>query len=301
MTPDLRLRVQCPHGIFTIDDALSCGFTPEGIRRRERRGIWRRLTRGVFAAMTTPLAVTGWERSLMESYPNQMALSHLSAARAWDLPVPDDDPRAWMTVDQNTRWKLPAEVRPVRTRHMPTTWSRDGLSLTPPDRTVVDLAMCLDRVQLRQAVGDALQRRLTLLSRLLTETNRLSRRAGHTMLRGVLREFAPGFENELERELGGGMLRAGIDAFEPQYVVRGPDGRIWARYDFAAPELRLGLEADGWAFHGSIRQQARDKRRDRRMARIDWTTLRFGPEEIFHDLAATLVEIAQFLAHRRAA
>jgi hypothetical protein len=297
-SPDHLLRERCPDGIFTLNDALAVGFSISGVRNRLRRGLWRELTRGVYASTTTPLCTLSWERSAMRSYPGRAVLSHVSGARAWVIPVPGDDDRAWMSVEARSRWVLPENVRAVRTRHMPRAWTRDNLSVTPPARTVVDLAMCFPRDVLRDALADVLGRRLCLINHVQEEMDRLTRRKGHAALRETVAEFRPEFESVLEELVAAGLARRGVSGLEPQHVVRDASGHSLGRVDFADPALRLAIEADGWAYHGSREQQAQDKRRDRRLAKAGWLVLRFTSEEILNNLDAVIAEILAVRASR---
>jgi Protein of unknown function (DUF559) len=290
-TPDRRLGDQCPDGIFTLDQALAAGFTMSAVRSRLSRGVWRELTHGVYASTTTPLGSLAWERSAMHSYAGRAVLSHVSAARAWTIPVPGDDSRAWMSIEARSRWVLPDNVRPVRTRHMPVAWQRGGLPVTPPARTVVDLAMCFGRDVLRDAIADVLLRRICTLGHVQTDVNRLTRRKGHAVLRATVAEFRPEFESVLEELVSSGFRRRAVPGFEPQYVVRDRLGCSLARVDFADAALKLAVEADGWAHHGSRAQQRRDKRRDRRLVQEGWLVLRFTADEILGNLDAVIDEI----------
>ena len=265
---------------------------------RVRRGVWRELTQGVYASATTPLASLAWERSAMHSYGGRAVLSHASGARAWTIPVPPGDQRAWMSIDARSRWVLPPEVRAVRTRHMPVAWARGDLPVTTPARTVVDLAMCWGAGVLREAIADVLLRRICALGHIDIEMNRLTRRKGHTLLRTVVAEFRPGFESVLEETVDRGLVGRGVRGFEPQYVVRDRVGRSLARLDFADPVLKLAIEADGWAYHGARGQQQRDKSRDRRLAQEGWLVLRFTADEILGNLGAVIDEILTVRAAR---
>ena len=50
--------------------------------------------------------------------------------------------------------------------------------------------------------------------------------------------------------------------------------------DFALPNLKIGIEADGETFHSSPKQLAHDKERDMKLAQLGWTILRFKDTEI---------------------
>ena len=50
--------------------------------------------------------------------------------------------------------------------------------------------------------------------------------------------------------------------------------------DFAIPQLRIGIEADGEMFHSSTKQVQRDKSRDMQLTQAGWTIIRFKDTEI---------------------
>jgi very-short-patch-repair endonuclease len=55
-----------------------------------------------------------------------------------------------------------------------------------------------------------------------------------------------------------------------------------ARLDFEHPSHRLGIEADGYRWHGSAELWRRDLRRENRLKLLGWTLLRFSWEDV-HD------------------
>jgi very-short-patch-repair endonuclease len=63
--------------------------------------------------------------------------------------------------------------------------------------------------------------------------------------------------------------------------------------DAACAEVRLAIEMDGAAWHGSREQRERDIRRDALLATVGWQTLRFSfarltgsPDSCRHDIRA---------------
>ena len=50
--------------------------------------------------------------------------------------------------------------------------------------------------------------------------------------------------------------------------------------DFAIPNLKIGIEADGEIFHSSPKQITHDRERDKKLAHLGWTILRFKDDEI---------------------
>lgn len=52
------------------------------------------------------------------------------------------------------------------------------------------------------------------------------------------------------------------------------------RLDFAYPQVRLGIELEGYAFHSGRRAWARDLRRSNDLLRLGWTLLHFTWEDV---------------------
>lgn len=82
-------------------------------------------------------------------------------------------------------------------------------------------------------------------------------------------------------------------AFVGAIYAFGPDG-------FApGTPCRIAVELDGHDFHEKTKEQASgDKRRDRYLAALGWTVLRFSGSDVYRDPAAVMDEIVA-LANRR--
>ena len=76
-------------------------------------------------------------------------------------------------------------------------------------------------------------------------------------------------EIAMEKEL----TNQGID-FEQEYPING------FRIDFALPDIKLAIECDGDYWHSLPGIKEKDKRRDKALGKLGWTTLRFTETEI---------------------
>ena len=65
----------------------------------------------------------------------------------------------------------------------------------------------------------------------------------------------------------------------PQFEIAHVTGQNYL-IDFAIPTLKIGIEADGEAFHSSPKQISHDKERDMKLSQTGWTILRFSDDEI---------------------
>jgi very-short-patch-repair endonuclease len=85
----------------------------------------------------------------------------------------------------------------------------------------------------------------------------------------------------LESMLRSRVIEAGITGFVPQYVVRGLD--FFARVDLADPRLRIAIEADSFAHHGTRDSLRKDCRRYTCLAASGWRLLRYSWEDVMLD------------------
>ena len=71
--------------------------------------------------------------------------------------------------------------------------------------------------------------------------------------------------------------------------------------DFAIPNLKIGLEADGEIFHSSPKQVTHDHERDRKLAQLGWTILRFQDKEIEEKIEQVMSTVMKTIMQKEAA
>ncbi len=148
MHPVLRARAESRLGLFTTAEARDAGYGSAEIRGLCATGRWVRLRRGVLVS-ASDLAATEQRRErhrldclavlLVLDRPSAL-LSHGSAARLWQLPVPRDseptirltDPTQWR---EGRGWRMTCAPLPPAHR-----WRSGPLRLTSASRTLVDCA-----------------------------------------------------------------------------------------------------------------------------------------------------------------
>lgn len=84
----------------------------------------------------------------------------------------------------------------------------------------------------------------------------------------------------------------------PQYAVK--FGSTEYPIDFALPNLKLGIEADGEVFHSSPKQVSHDKERDMKLTQSGWTILRFKDSEIDKRLERVMSTIVKNIMQKEA-
>src|SRR5256886_10091178 len=96
----------------------------------------------------------------------------------------------------------------------------------------------------------------------------------------------------IEVALYDAMRREGLSPF-PQFYIQG----YYA--DFAFPDVRVAVEADGAAYHEGVRHE-QDRKRDWILGRAGWTVKRFHGTTIYHKAANCAHVIRREVEGRRA-
>jgi hypothetical protein len=285
-------------GIFTRSDAEAAGFPAIEIRRRLRSGLWVAEFGSGLRAATTPNTVDSRERAALARAGVGAALSHFSAARRWRLLTPDSD-EVWVTVGRNRNLSSVPGMRVVRSRHVPASAVRrlDGIPVLEPARTVADLARYMDGRRLTAIALAAMQRDLCTHAELVGWQRTLAGRPGSADLRAALHEADPAFESILSAEFGRLTSSAGLTLFAG-FELRLPDGGCVV-CDFADPVARIDFEIDGFAYHSTPAQVARDRARDRRLLTIGWVTVRYDTNDVRRRATDTLADALRHIARRR--
>lgn len=148
----------------------------------------------------------------------------------------------------------------------------DGIPVTSPERTLVDLAAVLDERSLELALEDALRRGLTTPDRVAGRVADLGGkgRKGSRSLRRLLdvRQARPA-ESALEVAVERFLRERGLaEVFVRQYDVW--DGERWRRLDWADPVHKVALEADSWRYHAGHEAWARDRARNDLLEALGW-------------------------------
>lgn len=238
-----------------------------------------RIGRGRYALPTTPdparvaLALHG-------------QLSHASAAEAWALSAIRRPSQVHVTVPPHAHRTPPALV----TLHYAE--RAGGLVATPPLRTVLD---CARTMPFREglAIADSALRGELVAAPELQAAARVLRGPGAALARRVAQHADGRAANPFESALRAEVLEAGLTGFEPQYRVPGLPYRV----DLAHPGLRMVLEADSFAHHGSREALDRDCLRYDELVRAGWVVLRFSWEQVMFD-AAWLRQLVADVARR---
>ena len=179
-----------------------------------------------------------------------------------------------------------------------------GIPVTTPARTLIDLASVAPREAIEEAMDDAMLRGMVSLLLLRRRLDAIARpgRKGVAVMRLLLDSRDPSmavpasvFERRLLRTLLGGGLPAPI----PQYEIR-IGGRLLGVLDFAYPEARLAIEADGHRWHGRRVRWDRDRARRNRLTLLGWRIIHVTWTDLTHDPAGVIETVRSALAPEQA-
>jgi very-short-patch-repair endonuclease len=151
----------------------------------------------------------------------------------------------------------------------------DGMRVTSPTRTIIDLAHVLDGPALRIAFESARRKRLTSVENVRRRLDAIggAGRPGAAKLEALLEQLAtkPPSESPLEVKVAEILERNDLPPFVTQHdVVAG--GRVY-RLDFAWPDQKVGLECDGRLRHSEDSDFRRDRTRWTDIASDGWRLL----------------------------
>ena len=288
-------------GAFNRRQIREAGYDRSAVQRRIASGEWVRLCPNVFCVASAP---PKWER--------QMAAAVLSRRRA----LVGGTSAAYLLSLRGFRKGRPTIIVPdaantrlsigrvIRSKHFDSLSTENvaGFKVTSMAETLMTLARDLSVSDLEAALEDAL-----LAGRVDTQKLRavLAREAGSpwagVMSRLVLDHSADAptpdssyLEALLERLLAKTELPPTLREFSSS--IRGTPARV----DVYIPDWQMVIEADGRAWHGRLRDQEADHRRDAGLAARGIQVIRLTYRMITDDPDECLAMILAAGAHRSA-
>lgn len=231
--------VERQHGVVTHAQLLAHGFTGHAIDHRVEERRLHRVHLGVYAVGRPSLSQRGvWMAAVLCCGPGG-GLSHLDAAALAGMVAPRPGP-IHVSVPTPVRRRHPGLT--VHRRRDLAQWleERDGIPVTVPALTLVDLAAVLPSNALEAAVNEADALDLIDPESLRAALDKLRRRPGVAVLRSLLDRLTFRLtRSELERRFIPLAVGAGLGVPETQVEVNG-----W-KVDFYWPALGLVVETDG--------------------------------------------------------
>lgn len=292
------------NGIVTRPALLEAGVSRSTITRRLADGTLTCVCDGVYQVPLLADEVTPLMRAVT-AVPDA-ALSRRTGATIHFFPLPRVL-GVHVTAPKGVSWALPGttihESRDLD--QVDIVRSPDGLPVTSPARTIVDLAAELSPQRLRHVVRTQVAEGSPTIDDLVDCFSRLARRGrrGVRVLRPILDDLVadggPLPQSELEAQVWSGLRHHELTGFSPQFRPPWFDG-CRGIVDFAYPRARLILEADGRRWHGRHQAMVDDRKRDRVAAANGWVVIRVMGEDVAERRAGVFDDIAQIVAVRLA-
>ena len=281
------------HGVVTRAQLLAGGVTAARIRHLLRQGLLERRFPGVYAVAGAPRSFEQRVLAALERAGPGTHASHRCAAALWGLRR-IRRPQLELTVARNRLPRLGDDAvvhRSVQLDRLHVIERDDGIRLTPPAVTLLDVAWVVDDDTLGHAFEDAVHRRLTTVEEVEATLAQLGGigRPGTARLGRLLRarrrgDAVSGSGKELA--LVQALRRVGAPPPARQHPLDLLDGRR-IHVDLAWPEHRLAVEVDGLLWHATREAQAADHDRDLQMALIGWRCQRLSAEQAEQHADAT--------------
>jgi very-short-patch-repair endonuclease len=280
---------------------IDLGFTRDAIKHRVAKGRLHPVWRGIYAVGRPELTRHGrWMAAVLSCGPDAV-LSHLSGAALWAIraqKAASQRPSAGSPVDVSVPPYVYRRRRGIRLhrrsfRCASDVTRRDGIPVTSPSMTLMDLGTELGPEQLEAAVNEADRLGLIDPEALRDAVDEHRGLDGVASLRKVLdRRTFRLTDSELERRFLRLVRRAGLP---PPRTRERVNGYV---VDFHWPELGLVVETDGLRYHRTPAQQAKDRARDQAHTAAGLTPLRFTHAQIGYEpwqVANLLTSVAERL------
>lgn len=266
------------HGIVTRRQLLALGFGSRSIDHRRATGRLHLVARGVYAVGWPALDQRRRWMAAVLACGEDAALSHRSAAAL--LGIGSETPgRIDVSVPRRCELRRPGLLIRGRPRLCKgDIGSRDGIPVTSPVRTLVDLATELESIPLERAVNDADKRDLVDPETLRDALARFQGEPGVRPLRLLLDKL---FFRLSDSDLEIYFRRIVKAAKLPTPLSKQRVNRF--EVDFFWPDLGLVVETDGLRYHRTPSTQTRDARRDRAHVMAGMTPLRFTHYEVRYE------------------
>jgi hypothetical protein len=271
-----------------------CGLDNDAIAVRLRRGSLHRLHQGVYAVGHAAVTLEGRFMAAVLACGPHALLSHRSAAARWGF-MRWEERLVEVTVPANCstrvrgvrvhRSRLLGRRRPLR---------HDGIPITSPARTLLDLAAVLPPKALRRVARQAQAERRVSIRQLQEVIERSNGHRGVPALQTIVDDGPAPTRSPLEDGLLDLLDRHGIERPEVNAALRLDGRRIVP--DYLWREQRIAIEADSRQWHDHSLTLVADADKQAILEAHGWRVLRVSSRQVKHQPAQTLARIRAALA-----
>jgi hypothetical protein len=272
------------HALITRSQALGLGMTLRQLEYRITDRVFVKVHDGVYRCAGTPQTRHQQLLAACLAVGDPSAASHRSAGAVhgvWSV----GDEHLEITVGRDRSPEL-AGVIVHRIADLSPRWvvTIDGVPVTTPARTLVDLGAVLPLGSVSKALDRAIGRQLVSLAEVRAALDAVARkgRAGVGVIRVLLdeRQAGPGRPSVLQERLRTLVRRHAVPEPVPEFTVLDGHGQFVGAVDFAYPELKYAIEVDGYEPHTSLRAFRHDRARQNDLVDLGWVVHRFTWDDV---------------------
>ncbi|MGI8727712.1 MAG: type IV toxin-antitoxin system AbiEi family antitoxin domain-containing protein [Solirubrobacterales bacterium] len=282
------------HDLVTRSQLLALGMKRGMVTRRLRAGGLHRVHWGVYTLGTPNLTREGRWLAAVLACGCDAVLSHLSAGALLELLAVDP---VVIDVSVSSQRRRRAGLR-VHRRSLPLAYHSiivDGVPVTTPVKTWFDLAAVVGTERLRTALSAGERDGKLDPVRLAALADAMPRQPGLRLARELLSSYLPmpaQLRSNLERTFWEDWRQE--DHPEPEL-----NASYWGEeVDVLWRDRALVLELDGWRYHRTSVDRARDEERDLKLARAGAQVLRISDVLVDQDIGGAISAIAEILDRR---
>ncbi|WP_297784863.1 DUF559 domain-containing protein [Aeromicrobium sp.] len=260
---------------FTRDQALAAGFSDTVLRGKR----FRRLFRGIYISAAVGLQHRHWMLAAVLAMPAGSVVSHVTAMRLYGFDIGAVTP-FHVSTSSSTHTRHPG-IRPHQRKHVITPYVMQGVPVTGPDRTLIDIATKVTLVELVQATEVMLHRRHTTMDALTTFA--LTRHLdGVRRVRRVLGLVRENVESPMETLVRLMIVFARLPEPRPNPFILDEHDNILAKGDLVYAQWKILVEYDGWQHERDADQRQSDVGRRERLERNGWLVIVITVADLKH-------------------
>ena len=277
---------------FTRSEATRAGLDPNLLRGSR----FRRLFRGVYILREVPVSPFVRTQAALALHPSSAFASHMSAARAYQLPVSGLAEEHVSVTDPGDRRTRDGIVNHVADRQAHVVVHR-GIRVSGPLRMFVELGALLALVD-HVVVGDAMTKVFNLRARDLVEYCEKSTDRRATAARRTTAFVRDEVDSPMESRLRMLIVLAGLPEPRVNHKIRDEYGNVVIRLDLSYPDLKLIIEYDGRQHAEDPKQWNRDLERREVFDDIEWRILVVTAKGVYREPERTLARVRRALVGR---
>jgi very-short-patch-repair endonuclease len=279
-------------GVVHRSQLAALGIGRGAVAHRLQIGSLHQILPSVFAVGHPALPALGLEVAALLYVGDDCVLSHATAASVWGLAQLQTGRVEATLAGRHVRERAGLRVHRVPELHSRDVRLRDGVPVTAPARTLIDMAGLVSDDAVADALAQGRVMRLISDRELNAAMARCLIRAGTARLRRVLRdEHEPTLtRSRFERRLisltdRAQLPRPGVNVMLHGFLV----DAVWRA-------AKLVLELDSYQFHAHRGAFEIDRKRDQTLAAAGYVVVRATWRQLQDEPMATIARIAQALA-----